>query len=145
MLAANFDIGESFKVQFVWRLPDNDYIRAIFEAEVLHKDHVSGKYVVRLVKFEAGRQEDSRGDLRPVEEAAREYWAMVDQLVGRKISVAFEADDSRPLWLRLETLTGEHNFFRRLNELPPEFPSGKLPPGFPPELAAKLAERRREE
>jgi hypothetical protein len=33
------------------------------------------------------------------------------------------------LWLRLETLTGEHNFFSRLNELPPQ-------------LAELLAEKR---
>jgi hypothetical protein len=43
----------------------------------------------------------------------------VNSLSGNKISLAYEADDGRPLWLRLETLTGEHNFFHRLNELPP--------------------------
>jgi hypothetical protein len=119
MPEANFDIGDAFNVQFVWRIPDGDRIRAIFEAEVLHRDFLSEKYVVRLTEFVAGRQETEEGVMRERSELARNYWAMVDQLQGRRISLAFEADDGRPLWLRLETLTGEHNFFRRLNELPP--------------------------
>jgi hypothetical protein len=126
MLEANYEIGETFRVQFVWRLPDMDFLRAIFEAEVLHRDQISSKYVVRLTKFVAGRQETVDGTMRPLEEVAREYWELVDQLTGRKISLAFETDDGRPLWLRLETLTGEHNFFRRLNELPPGFTEWQL-------------------
>ncbi len=122
---ANHAIGQSFRVQFVWRIPDGDYLRAIFEAEVLHQDFVSDKYVVKLTEFLAGRQESPEGEMRPLEEVARDYWALVNQLTGRKISLAFEADDGRPLWLRWETLTGEHNFFRRLNELPPKFADWK--------------------
>lgn len=120
MIDANYDVGQSFDVQFVWRVPDGDYLRAIFRAEVLKLDSVSGKYIVSLDKFLAGRQETPDGEMRPQEEVAKQYWAQVASLVGRKISLAYEADDGRPLWLRLETLTGEHNFFRRLNELPPQ-------------------------
>jgi hypothetical protein len=119
MAEANFGVGETFSVQFVWRIPGGDFLRALFDVEVLHRDLVSDKYVVRLHEFRAARQEDRDGNMRSVEEAASEYWYLVDQLAGRKISLAFEVDDGRPLWLRLETLTGEHNFFTRLNELPP--------------------------
>lgn len=121
MPVANYQVGEIFRVQFVWRIPEGDFLRAIFTAKVLLQDNVSDKYVVQLVEFVSGRQEAPDGSTRPIEDVAREYWALVNQLEGRKISLAFEADDGRPLWLRLETLTGEHNFFRRLSELPPKF------------------------
>jgi hypothetical protein len=121
MPEANYQVGENFQVQFVWRIPNDDFLRAIFRAEVLLIDDISDKYVIRLTDFISGRQEAPDGSMRSLEEVARDYWALVNQLKGRKISLAFEADDGRPLWLRLETLTGEHNFFRRLNELPPQF------------------------
>ena len=41
---------------------------------------------------------------------------MVEGLVGRKITIAYEADDSRALHMRLATLTGEHNFFSRYED-----------------------------
>lgn len=120
MLEANHNVGESFNVQFVWRIPGGDFLRAVFKAEVLKLDPESGKYVVLLDDFLAGRQEDARGDMRSIEDVDKAYWALVAGLEARRISVAYEADDGRPLWLRLETLTGEHNFFRRLNEIPPQ-------------------------
>lgn len=120
MVEANYDIGESFKVHFVWRIPNGDFLRAIFLAEVQKLDSDSDKYVVLLRDFLAGRQEDSQGEMRPAEEVDRQQWQRVVKLAGRRISVAYEADDGRPLWLRLETLTGEHNFFSRLNEIPPQ-------------------------
>lgn len=120
MVDANYDVGQSFTVQFVWRIPEGDFLRAIFQAEVLKLDSVSGKYVVSLDSFVAGRQETPEGGMRPLEDVAEPYWAEVAALVGRRISLAYEADDGRPLWLRLETLTGEHNFFSRLNEIPPQ-------------------------
>lgn len=126
MPEANYQVGEIFRVQFVWRIPNGDFLRAIFTAEVLLQDDVSDKYVVRLLEFVSGRQEAPDGSARPLENVARDYWALVNQLEGRKISLAFEADDGRPLWLRLETLTGEHNFFRRLNELPPQLPDWQV-------------------
>jgi hypothetical protein len=86
----------------------------------LKLDPESGKYVVLLKELLAGRQEDAQGEMRPLEEVDRDHWQQVFELAGRRISVAYEADDGRPLWLRLETLTGEHNFFNRLNEIPPQ-------------------------
>jgi hypothetical protein len=130
MAEANFKIGETFSVQFVWRIPSRDFLRALFVVEVLHQDLVSDKYVVRLNEFLAGRQEDKEGRMRAMEEVARDYWYLVDKLTGRKISLAFEVDDGRPLWLRLETLTGEHNFFSRLNELPPALGTWNLDDQF---------------
>ena len=127
MSEARYDTGQTFEVQFIWRLPDNDFIRARFEVEVLHQDLVSEKYVVRLATFVAGRQETAAGETRSLDEVARDYWALVDRLAGRRISLSFEVDDGRPLWLRLDTLTGKHNFFRRLDELPPQL-AGRFDP-----------------
>jgi len=120
MVEANFEVGQTFNVQFVWRTRDGDFLRALFQAEVLKLDPESGKYVVLLNEFRAGRQEDTQGVMRPLDEVDKDLWALVSNLEGRRISVAYEADDGRPLWLRIETLTGEHNFFSRLNEIPPQ-------------------------
>ena len=35
MPEANYKIGETFAVQFAWKLPNGDYVRAVFKAEVL--------------------------------------------------------------------------------------------------------------
>jgi hypothetical protein len=120
------EIGEQFSVQFVWRIPDGDFLRSLFAVEVLARDSLSEKYVILLKEFTAARQESSEGTMRSLEELNKEYWVLVSELVGKRISLAYEADDGRPLWLRLETLTGEHNFFSRLNELPPAL--SKRPP-----------------
>ncbi|MGD2077834.1 MAG: hypothetical protein PVH18_05600 [Chloroflexota bacterium] len=119
-IEANYESGQSFDVHFVWRIPDGDFLRAIFQAKVLKLDAESGKYLLLLEEFLAGRQEDAQGKMRPLGDHASEYWAQVASLAGRRISLAYEADDGRPLWLRFETLTGEHNFFSRLNEIPPQ-------------------------
>lgn len=111
------DVGESYRVQFVWQIPDGDYLRAVFTAEILNRDHRSEKYLLRLTEFLAGRQETAEGVMRPVEDVAREYWAMVDDLVGRQVVLAYESADGRPLHLRFATLTGEHNFFHRFDKL----------------------------
>ena len=125
MPEGTYKVNEKFQLHFVWRIPSQDFLRAIFEAEVLQRDSVSDKYVVLLTEFMAGRQESSKGEMRTPEQVDRQYWALVSELAGRRISIAYEADDGRPLWLRLETLTGEHNFFRRLNELPEHFAEWK--------------------
>lgn len=116
MTEPQYGVGETFSVQFVWRIPDGDFLRAVFEAEVLYLDEAVGKYVLKLGKFTAARQEEADGSTKAVEELHREYWTLVAALSGRSISLAFEADDTRPLWLRLETLTGEHDFFTRLDD-----------------------------
>ncbi|MCA9933665.1 MAG: hypothetical protein H6662_14220 [Ardenticatenaceae bacterium] len=113
MPEANYNIGESFAVQFAWKLPDNDYIRAVFEAEVLDWVAPAEKYIVRLNKLIAGRQENADGQLLDTDAFSKSYWALVGKLVGRKITVAYEVDDSRAVHMRLETLTGEHNYFYR--------------------------------
>ena len=117
-MEAHYQVGETFRVQFVWRIPDGDFLRALFEAEVLYIDQVAKKYALRLGEFLAARQEREDGSAQDAEALGRDYWALVTQLVGRRISLAFEADDARPLWLRLETLTGEHDFFTRLDDFP---------------------------
>lgn len=113
MPIANYTVGETFAAQFAWRLPDQDYIRAVFEAEVVGLVEPAEKYVVQLRRMIAGRQEDKNGRLRETSSFSREYWALVGQLVGRKITVAYEVDDGRAVHMRLETLTGEHNYFYR--------------------------------
>ena len=110
------NVGQSFRVQFVWQIPDGDYLRAVFSAEILNRDNTTDKYLLCLTEFLAGRQETAAGEMRPAEEVSRDYWSLVDQLAGRKVLLAYESADGRPLPLRLETLTGEHNFFNRYEE-----------------------------
>lgn len=117
MPTADFLPGASFPVQFAWHLPDGDYIRAVFQADVLDLVPKADKYIVRLNKLVAGRQENENGSLRSKEAFAVEYWAMVDNLVGKKITIAYEADDGRAIHMRLATLTGEHNFFTRYEDV----------------------------
>lgn len=116
MPTANYKIGESFSLQFAWRLPDGDYLRAVFDARVLDLVPEADKYLVRLEQLTAGRQEDENGQMRPTAEFSRDYWRLVGQLIGRKVTVAYEADNSRALHMRLATLTGEHNFFTRYED-----------------------------
>lgn len=118
MPTANYQVGDSFPVQFVWRLPDGDYIRAVFTAVILELQPAADKYVVRLPELVAGRQESAMGEMRPPEAVTREYWRLVGRLQNRRVTLAYESDDGRPLHLRLATLTGEHGFFFRLDPLP---------------------------
>ena len=113
---ANYQPGESFPIQFVWELPDGDYVRAIFRAEVEKLDFSLDRYLVRLAELEAGRQENEAGEMRPKEQLSRAYWRMVGELVGKRVYLAYEVDDGRPIKLRLDTLTQEHSFFTRLDD-----------------------------
>lgn len=113
MPTATYKAGESFPVQFAWRLPEGDYLRAVFRAEVLDFVPAADKYIVRLTELIAGRQEDADGVLRPSDQFDRTYWAMVGRLVGQKLTIAYEVEDGRAVHLRLATLTGEHNYFYR--------------------------------
>lgn len=115
MSETHLQIGDLFLVQFVWRLPDGDIIRALFRAEVLAVIDAAEKYMVRLLELVAGSQESNMGEGRDKEQFARPYWALVVQLVGRRVTVAWEVADGRALTMRLATLTGKHDFFRRYN------------------------------
>lgn len=110
------NIGETFPLQFAWHLPDGDYVRAVFDAEVVDLVPQADKYVAILRRFVAGRQENADGELRLTAEFSQEYWGLVRGLVGRKITVAYEAGDGRALHMRLATLTGEHNYFTRYED-----------------------------
>lgn len=116
MPTAHYKIGDKFPLQFAWKLPQGDYLRAVFQAKILDLVPEADKYIVRLTKLEAGRQEDEHGKLRSSDQFSKDYWSLVGDLVGRKITVAYEADDGRALYLRLATLTGEHNFFTRYED-----------------------------
>lgn len=118
MPVANYNPGESFPVHFVWQLPDGDFIRAVFRAEVLGHDESLDRYLLRLAELLVGRQETAQGEMRPKEEMALPYWKMVTQLVGKRVYLAYEVDDGKPIRLRVDTLTQEHRFFRMLDDLP---------------------------
>lgn len=107
---------ESFHVQFVWKLPEGGYIRARFEAEVLSLDQHAMKYFVHLRKFAGGWEESADGEHVAREAISRSYWQRVAGIEGKRVELAFEASDGRPLMMRLTTLTGEHNFFHRHSE-----------------------------
>lgn len=113
---AGYQPGQSFPLQLAWRLPDGGYLRAVFRAEVLELVDSASKYVVRLASLEAGREEDAGGGALPAEQISRAYWDLVGGLIGRTITIAYEADDGHAIYLRLETLTGEHNFFTRYED-----------------------------
>ncbi len=102
-------------MQFVWKLPDGDFIRAVFRAVVLDTIPAADKYLVRLEELLAGRQETKDGNMRPKEEMTLPYWVMVREIIGNQVSLAYESADGRPLHMRLSTLTGEHDFFSRYN------------------------------
>ena len=106
MPTAELQIGDSFPLQFAWRLPQGDYLRAVYRANILNLVPEADKYVVRLVKLEAGRQEDEDGNLRPTEMFSRAYWSMAADLVGRKITIAYEADDGRARLDSCQALVG---------------------------------------
>ncbi len=114
--------GETVRLHFVWELPNGDYLRALYNAEVLALDESLDRYLLRLTEWVAGRQEDTKGQMRPPAEMDREYWAMAERITGRRLYLAYEATDGRPIHLRLDTLTGQHTFFYRLDplEAPPE-------------------------
>ena len=116
MPVPSYQKGDSFPIQFVWQLPDGDYIRAVFTADVLTVDSMADKYTVRLRELIAGRQESAAGQIRRKNSLTKAYWQLVGRLQGRRVTIAFEGADGRPLHLRLETLTGEHNFFFRFDE-----------------------------
>lgn len=106
-------IGEKFPVQFVWQLPDGDYLRAIFNGEVIGLDKEWDRYVLRLERLMGGLQEDPAGTPRDQSDYTHQYWAKIGSILGSTIHLAYEADDGRPIRLRLTTLTGEHNYFSR--------------------------------
>lgn len=116
MSEQHLPIGESFPLQYAWRLPDGSYLRAVFRANVLDLVPSADKYIVRLVELMAGREETPEGEAKPIEDLSREYWELVGALVGRRLTVAYEASDGRALYMRLETLTGEHNYFSRFDD-----------------------------
>lgn len=116
MPEAHFQPGQSFPIQFAWRLPAGEYLRAVFQADVLELVPEADKYVVRLSRLVAGREETTDGQPKPPAALTREYWTLVGGLVGRRITLAYEADDGRALYMRLETLTGEHNYFTRYED-----------------------------
>lgn len=113
---AQFQPGQSFALQFAWRLPEGEYIRAVFQANVLELVPAADKYVIKLSGLLAGREDDAEGAVKPLDALEGVYWDLVRGLVGRVLTIAYEADDGRPLYLRLATLTGEHNFFTRYQD-----------------------------
>ncbi len=116
MPEAHYQPGQSFALQFAWRLPEGEYLRAIFQADVLDLVPGADKYIIHLSQFLAGREDGATGAVKPLETLSGPYWDMVRGLVGRRITIAYEADDGHPLYLRLATLTGEHNFFTRYED-----------------------------
>jgi hypothetical protein len=104
---------DTFTVQFVWRLKEGNFVRAFFKASVLELHAEAEKYLVQLDELLAGQEEGSGGAILPKEEMTLPYWAMVVRLIGRKVLLAAEVADGRPVRLRLATLMGLHNFFYR--------------------------------
>ncbi len=116
MSNAHYQPGQTFNLQFAWRLPEGEYLRAVFEAEVIDLVPTADKYIIRLRRLLVGREDDPEGAVKPITALEGEFWDLVRGLTGRTLTIAYEADDGRPLYLRLATLTGEHNFFTRYED-----------------------------
>ena len=123
-MEATYQVGEQFQLQFIWKLPSEQYIRAIFQGKVVELQPQEDRYLVQLTQFLAGGQEDVDGTPLPQSSYDKQWWANVIALQKRYIQVAYEAADGRPLYMRLPTLTSEHTFFFRYdaegNRLPEE-------------------------
>jgi hypothetical protein len=104
---------DTFTVQFVWRLNEGNFVRAFFRARVLETQTEAEKYLVCLDELVAGQEEGPNGVILPKEAMTLPYWAMVVRLIGRKVLLAAEIADGRPVRLRLATLIGVHDFFYR--------------------------------
>ncbi len=118
MPTAQYKPHDTFNVQFAWRLEDGSYLRAIFEAYILDLYPAADKYLVRLTKWIAAREDDPEGNTKPEEDRTHDYWRYIPKITGQRLGLAYEADSGRPLYLRLATLTGEHDFFFRFDGLP---------------------------
>lgn len=116
MTQPTYQPGQRFTIQLVWQVPEGDFLRGIFEVAVLGLDPRLERYLLRLERLVAGRQEGPDGTARSEAEVSKEYWALVGRIIGKKIYLAYEADDGRPLRLRFATLTGEHTLFSRLDD-----------------------------
>lgn len=119
---ATLAVDEQFHLHFVWKLPSEDFIRAVFQVRIIEIQPHEDRYLVQLETFVAGLQEDETGKARPSAEYDKNWWAHIVALTSRYVQVAYEAADGRPLYMRIGTLTGRHAFFFRYDE------NGKLLP-----------------
>ncbi len=131
MTPARLERSETFDIQFVWKIPEGDYVRAIFTARVISHIQGSDRYLIELKTLKAGRQESPEGAIRSPAELSRDYWRLVGELIGRRAAVASEAADGRPLHMILRTLTREHRFFTQFDDF--DF-DGEGDASDPPEL-----------
>ena len=106
-------IGDDFHLQFIWQLPNQDYVRAVFQVKITGLDTATERYIIQLTTLLAKRQESNEGVGRPAAAMSTEYWPQIESLVGCHAAIAYEATDQRPVRLRLQTLTREHNYFTR--------------------------------
>lgn len=107
------DIGDSYRVQLVWKLPDYDFIRAVYDVTVLEIDRFEERYLVNIDSMYGGVQEAPDGKARPQAEMTLPLWKNAVGFVGQAIRLPYESTDGRPLHLKFTTLTGEHSFFTR--------------------------------
>ena len=111
-------VGDTFKVHFVWKLPDEDYARALFEAKIIEIQPREDRYLVILDNLLGARQEAADGTTRTREQMRTPTWARIMSFIGRKVQLAYESADGRPLYMRYTTLTGANKFFDRFVEKP---------------------------
>lgn len=109
------EIGDSYQVQLVWKLPDFDFMRAVYQVTVCEIDRFEERYLVKIDGLAGGVQEAPDGSPRPPEEMTKQLWRHVVDFVGNYIRLPYESTDGRPLHLKFATLSGQHSFFTRHN------------------------------
>lgn len=114
-MTPSYSVGDHFNVQFVWRLPDDDYLRAVFEVAVVEVHLHEQRYLVALTRLLGGIQEAPDGSYRPKEQFTRPLWAKIVAFTDSRVLVAYEAA-TQPLYMRYATLIGEHTYFTRHNK-----------------------------
>lgn len=97
--------GAIFEVTMSWKLLADIRLWAVFTLEVLEVQPTMMRLSTRIKNLVSLRSSVPPEDIEP------EWIERVRALEGRYILVPYEAATGTPLYLRLQTLTGEHGYF----------------------------------
>ena len=115
MPEAHYQPGQSFSLQFAWRLPNGDYLR-----------HLSGhrsrsRARSRQIRHSSGAlfgrpEDEADGRVKPLDELKGEYWTLVRELSGRTSQSPATRRMTAPALSTTGDTDREHNFFTRYED-----------------------------